>query len=75
MNAQEFEKIFDNQMNYCRRLLVSKATEYASADRLSAFKEAAAIQDLSPRQALAGMSCMRLLRGFYLIQQPFQSLL
>lgn len=55
MIAEDFAKVFEDQMKYCESLLVNKATEYASVDRLSAFKEAAAIQGTTAKQALAGM--------------------
>ena len=57
MNAQEFTKIVDDQLNMCRNLLITKGKEYDSDsdDRLHSFKVAAEIQHTKPIQALAGM--------------------
>lgn len=55
MTGDIFSQIFAQQMAYCEHLLINKASEYASDDRLSAFKDAAVIQETTPRKALAGM--------------------
>ena len=57
MTQKEFQAVFREQVRQCEGLLIQKAKEYTgdNPDRLSAFKAAAAIQDSTPQQALAGM--------------------
>lgn len=56
MKIDKFEKIVDNQIYYCRHLLVDKGKEYAGGDdRLNAFKVAAKLQNISAKEALCGM--------------------
>ena len=56
MDVQEFEMIFDQQVDICRKILIDKAKEYADdADRLHNFKVAAALGSITEREALAGM--------------------
>ena len=55
MTATEFERIFEEQVERSRIVLVNKAKEYATEDRLHNFKVAAALEGKTPEQALAGM--------------------
>ena len=55
MTATEFERIFEEQVERSRSVLISKAKEYATEDRLHNFKVAAALEGKTPEQALAGM--------------------
>lgn len=56
MTNEQFEKAFEARVDLCRRVLVSKNTEYARGqDKLHNFKEAAAMEGTSPEQALRGM--------------------
>ena len=55
MTATEFERIFEEQVERSRMVLVNKASEYATEDRLHNFKVAAALEGKTPEQALAGM--------------------
>lgn len=55
MNDKDFDRIVDNQLTFCQGVLSQKAQEYATEDRLHNFKIAAAVQNISPQQALAGM--------------------
>lgn len=57
MTTSRMDELVEDQFNYCKQLLIKKGKEYADAslDRLQAFKVAAAIQDISPLQALGGM--------------------
>lgn len=55
MKVEDFNKIVKKQLDTCKQVLVSKADEYATEDRLHNFKVAAIVQDLMPQQALAGM--------------------
>ena len=55
MNTTTFERLFEEQVNRSRSVLVSKAKEYANEDRLHNFKVAAALEGKTQEQALAGM--------------------
>lgn len=55
MNSETFERVVDEQIQECRDILVEKAKEYATGDRLHNFKRAAELQGTSPEEALAGM--------------------
>ena len=55
MTSTEFERIFEEQVERSRIVLVNKASEYATEDRLHNFKVAAALEGKTPEQALAGM--------------------
>lgn len=55
MKTEDFNKVLNEQIERSTDVLVSKAKEYATEDRLHNFKVAAALQGCSARQALAGM--------------------
>ena len=55
MTTEKFEVIINSQIEECKRILCSKAKEYATADRLHNFKVAGALQGISPIKALMGM--------------------
>lgn len=55
MNSRDFEALLEAQLDLCRSVLVRKADEYATEDRLHNFKVAAELQDCTPIGALAGM--------------------
>ena len=55
MTTDEFNKIVQEQMDICAKVLMNKAQEYATEDRLHNFKIAAALQNQTPKEALAGM--------------------
>ena len=55
MQSKVFNDVFDEQINLCQSVLVKKADEYATKDRLHNFKVAAALESTTVRQALAGM--------------------
>ena len=55
MTATEFERIFEEQVERSRIVLVNKASEYATEDRLHNFRVAAALEGKTPEQALAGV--------------------
>lgn len=56
MTSDEFSQCVTNRINKCLDMLGVKAKEYANnADRLRAFKAAAAIEKTSPYEALGGM--------------------
>lgn len=55
MEHKEFEQLLEAQMQVCRQVLVVKAREYSTEDRLHNFKVAAELQGISVTQAVAGM--------------------
>lgn len=57
MTTRNFEIVMEKQFNICRNLLILKNREYAGMenDRFHTFLVAAALQDETPKQALAGM--------------------
>ena len=58
MTLENFNTSVSRQLNYCESLLVQKGKEYApqaDVDRLSSFKIAGELQDISPKEALCGM--------------------
>lgn len=56
MTQSEINEIFDRTISECRAVLCGKADEYVGkGDRLSNFKHAAHLQNLSLPAALAGM--------------------
>lgn len=62
MNNADFEKVIDEQLIRCQKLLTGKGHEYAegadkdlATDRLAHFKKAAAIQAETPEAATFGM--------------------
>ena len=57
MNTIEFNKIIEERIKKCCDMLIKKADEYATEDRLHNFKQAAALQNCKPETALAGMMC------------------
>ena len=57
MTNEKFNQIIYNQLKFCESLLTRKGEEYDNDtnDRLHSFKTAAKLQDITPKQALAGM--------------------
>lgn len=55
MKTELFNAIIENQINLCKDILIDKAREYATDDRLHNFKVAAELQGCSPKEALIGM--------------------
>lgn len=55
MDHKEFASVFKKQMQRCEEVLGLKSAEYATDDKLHNFKIAAALQGLTPDQALGGM--------------------
>lgn len=57
MKLTDFNKIVDEQVERCLTVLAEKGKEYSlSDDRLDHFKDVAAEQDTTPKQALWGMA-------------------
>lgn len=55
MNSNAFNKVIEDQIDICKDILVNKAKEYATEDRLHNFKNAAGMMGCDPKEALAGM--------------------
>lgn len=55
MDTQTFERLLDEQVGRCKDVLVHKAKEYATGDRLHNFRVAADLQGCTAIQALSGM--------------------
>lgn len=70
MNSVEFENIFEQQVEACRRTLIRKAAEYTGdEDRLSNFRIAAALQTTNPFDALGGMLAKHVVSIFDLVRK------
>ncbi|MDD2298558.1 MAG: hypothetical protein PHU69_02845 [Fermentimonas sp.] len=55
MKTEQFNSIIENQYKRCTDILITKAKEYSTVDRLYNFKVAAGLQMTTPINALAGM--------------------
>lgn len=55
MDSARFAEIVDLQLRLCKDVLVDKAREYATEDRLHNFKVAAELQGVDMLEACAGM--------------------
>lgn len=55
MKTEQFNNIIEAQQKRCTDILITKAKEYATTDRLHNFKVAAELQMTTPINALAGM--------------------
>lgn len=74
MNIDEFEAIFNNQVELCRETLIRKGKEYAdNEDRLINFKVAAALQACTPRAALGGMLAKHIVSVYDLVNEDHVS--
>jgi hypothetical protein len=60
MNSSRFNEILHGRLNNIISILESKATEYASVDRLYNFKRAARIEETTTSKALWGMATKHL---------------
>lgn len=55
MKTEQFNQVVEEQLKRCTDILIVKAREYATDDRLHNFKVAAELENCTPRKALAGM--------------------
>lgn len=55
MNNEQFNAIVDRRIEKIKQVLCSKAEEYARGDRLSNFKQGAALTNEKPIEVLAGL--------------------
>lgn len=72
MNTENFNKIIEDRLDKCKKVLCCKAAEYATEDRLHNFKVAAELQDITPMTALAGMMCKHTVSVYDLIRDHEQ---
>ena len=69
MTVNQFDRIVNEQINRCGDLLEYKGKEYApGADRLAAFKKAAALQNCTQLEAALGMLAKHLVSVTDMIQ-------
>lgn len=69
MNTEQFNRIFNAQVDLCGDTLIDKAREYATEDRLHNFKVAAAMQKTTSRDALCGMMAKHIVSIFDLARE------
>lgn len=70
MTNEEFERLFEQRVEMCRKVLIKKGEEYASdTDRLHNFGVAAKIQGVTRQQALGGMLAKHIVSIFDLIRE------
>lgn len=55
MTTEEFMRVVDRRLHLVREVLCAKADEYARGDRLSNFKQGAALTNERPVEVLAGL--------------------
>lgn len=55
MNTEQFQTVDEELMNHCDDILLDRAVDYATEDRLHNFKVAAKLQGSPPEDALIGM--------------------
>ncbi len=68
MKHSEFKKIFEKRIKRCDTLLIQKAEEYATEDRLHNFKVAGVLQGIDSRSALGGMFAKHIVSIFDMIE-------
>jgi hypothetical protein len=55
MDSKEFQTVDEELMGHCDDVLLNRAMDYATADRLHNFKLAGKLQGRNPEDALVGM--------------------
>lgn len=70
MTVQRFNEVFENQVETCRMMLVKKAEEYATVDRLHNFRVAAALRGTDMKAALGGMMVKHTTSIYDMIESP-----
>lgn len=69
MNHQDFDEVFQKQVAVCGEVLGLKSAEYATHDKLHNFKVAAALEGITPIQALGGMMAKHSVSVYDLIRR------
>lgn len=70
MTRQEQIEHFDVMVSRMRETLINKGDDYANTDRLSNFKDTAAICGLQPRQIVLTMIAIKVARLGVLLNKP-----
>lgn len=70
MNVKQFNEIVAAQIKLSTDILCVKAKEYATEDRLHNFKTAAALEGITPKQALAGMMAKHTVSVYDMCMSP-----
>jgi hypothetical protein len=71
MNHEEFDKVFEETVAFCREVLLVKGREYTPEhDRFHNFTVAASLMGCSPEQALGGFLAKHLVSIYDLLQKP-----
>lgn len=70
MKIDEFNEIIKEQIARSEQVLIKKADEYATDDRLHNFKVAAALQGCTAKRALAGMMAKHTVSVYDLCSAP-----
>lgn len=71
MNHEEFNKVFEETVAFCREVLLVKGAEYTPEhDRFHNFTVAASLMGCSPEQALGGFLAKHLVSIYDLPQKP-----
>jgi len=68
MKASHFEGVLDAQFKRIRDVLVVKAAEYATEDRLANFKKAAVLRGCTVPQAISGMMVKHTVSVFDMVE-------
>lgn len=68
MKPERFENILDAQIERVRDVLVVKAAEYATEDRLANFKKAAHLRGCGVSQAISGMMVKHTVSVFDMVE-------
>lgn len=69
MLTENFNNCLEERIEKCKAVLVKKADEYATEDRLHNFKVAAELQGCNILTALAGMMCKHTVSVYDLIKE------
>ena len=69
MKVERFNDCIEKRIDKCKQVLVKKADEYATEDRLHNFKVAAELQGVNILTALAGMMAKHTVSVYDLIQE------
>ncbi len=69
MKVERFNDCIERRIDKCKQVLVKKADEYATEDRLHNFKVAAELQGVNILTALAGMMAKHTVSVYDLIQE------
>lgn len=69
MTSNDFNVVLNNRIQKIREILESKATEYATSDRLYNFKRAGEINRKDPKEELWGMATKHLVSVIDIVEK------